>query len=130
MRNDGFEPIILTWNGLIAGCTENGHNKFVLEMLLEHQIAGLNPDTYTIGMIIPVCSRLASFEQGKQAHSYAICCGIYADVHIGSALIDSTLLAEYANSQRCKIFFDPGGLFRFSTSTSLPMKSFDRVGLF
>ncbi|KAH0451435.1 hypothetical protein IEQ34_018734 [Dendrobium chrysotoxum] len=129
MRNDGFEPIILTWNGLITGCMENGLNEFVLEMLLELQIAGLKPDKYTIGMIIPVCSRIASFEQGKQAHSYAICCGIDANVYIGSALIDSILLAGYANSQICKIF-DPGGLFMFSKSTSLPMTSLDGVELF
>ncbi|PKU71024.1 hypothetical protein MA16_Dca018642 [Dendrobium catenatum] len=53
MRNDGFEPIILTWNGLIACCTENGHNEFVLEMLLELQIVDISDSSEGDVLIFP-----------------------------------------------------------------------------
>ncbi|PKA59244.1 Pentatricopeptide repeat-containing protein [Apostasia shenzhenica] len=88
MRNDGFEPSIITWNGVLGGSMENGHNEFVLKKLSEFEVTGLKPDIYTMGIIVTVCSRTVYIEQGKQAHAYSIRCGYETDVHIGAALID------------------------------------------
>ncbi|KAK8969116.1 putative pentatricopeptide repeat-containing protein [Platanthera guangdongensis] len=82
------ESDVVTWNGLIAGCMENEHYELVLDMVNELQSAGLKPDIYTTGMIIPLCSRLLSLGQGKQAHSYAIRHGFDTDVRIGATLVD------------------------------------------
>ena len=88
MERDGFDPNIYTWNGLIAGCMENGHNELALQIFSQLQETELRPDIFTIGMILPVCSRLLSIEKGKQVHAYSIRCGYDTDVHIGAAIVD------------------------------------------
>ncbi|KAL3630722.1 hypothetical protein CASFOL_023706 [Castilleja foliolosa] len=88
MKNDGFEPNIYTWNGIIAGYVENGHNELALELFSDLQASNLKPDIYTVGIVIPACSRLASIERGKQVHAYAVRCGFESDVYIRAALID------------------------------------------
>ncbi|OVA06335.1 Pentatricopeptide repeat [Macleaya cordata] len=88
MKTEGLELNIYTWNGILAGYMENGENESVLQLFSEMQNSNLKPDIYTIGIILPVCTRLATIERGKQIHGYSIRCGYDMGVHIGASLVD------------------------------------------
>ncbi|KAG8381111.1 hypothetical protein BUALT_Bualt06G0088400 [Buddleja alternifolia] len=88
MRDDGFEPHVYTWNGIISGYVENGHHELALKSLSDMQASNLNPDIYTVGIVLPACSRLATVDRGKQIHAYAIKNGFESDEYIVAALID------------------------------------------
>ncbi|KAL3846130.1 hypothetical protein ACJIZ3_003533 [Penstemon smallii] len=86
--HDGFEPNVYTLNGIIAGYVENDHNELALKLFLEMQSSKLSPDIYTVGIVLPACSKLATTERGKQVHAYAIRRGFVSNVYIVAALID------------------------------------------
>ncbi|KAE8727362.1 Binding [Hibiscus syriacus] len=88
MREDGFEPNVYTWNGIISGHVENDLNDKAMQLFSEMQTSNMRPDNYTIGIILPACSRSATTEGGKQVHAHTIRCGYDADVYIGAALVD------------------------------------------
>ncbi|KAI3457975.1 hypothetical protein Pfo_014638 [Paulownia fortunei] len=88
MKNDGFEPNVYTWNGIIAGYVEKGHHELALQLFSDMQASNLRPDIFTVGIVLPACSRLATIERGKQVHAYAVRCGFETDVYIRAALID------------------------------------------
>lgn len=88
MKEEGFEPNTHTWNGISAGLVEQEQNELAVELFLDMQKSNVRPDIYSVGMILPVCSRLASIRRGKQVHSYAIRRGFELDTYIGAALVD------------------------------------------
>ncbi|XP_050203731.1 pentatricopeptide repeat-containing protein At2g13600-like [Mercurialis annua] len=88
MREDGFEPNVHTWNGILAGHVENGHLDVAMQLFSEMQMKIPTADIYTIGIILPTCSKLATLERGKQVHAHAIKRYYDSDVHIGAALLD------------------------------------------
>ncbi|RZC69640.1 hypothetical protein C5167_032770 [Papaver somniferum] len=88
MKTEGLEPNIYTWNGILAGYMENGENELVLQTCCEIQNSNLKLDKYTLGVVLPVCTRLGTIEQGKQIHGYSIKWGHDTDVHIGASLVD------------------------------------------
>lgn len=88
MREDGFELNVYTWNGIIAGHVENNHLDLAMELFSQMQTSKLRPDIYTVGVILPACSRLATIERGKQVHAHSIRFGYDKDVYIGAALVD------------------------------------------
>ncbi|OMO93545.1 hypothetical protein COLO4_16811 [Corchorus olitorius] len=88
MKEDGFEPNAYTWSGIIAGHVENDLHDKALQLFSEMQITNVRPDIYTIGIILPACSRSATIERGKQVHAHSIRCGYDADCYIGAALVD------------------------------------------
>ncbi|CAN1198021.1 Putative pentatricopeptide repeat-containing protein At1g68930 [Linum perenne] len=64
------EKEISTWNalisGILAGHLENGEVDLVMQSLLEMQASNSCPDIYTLGIVLPACSRLATLGRGKQ----------------------------------------------------------------
>ncbi|KAI5657613.1 hypothetical protein M9H77_26406 [Catharanthus roseus] len=104
MEEEGFEPNAHTWNGIIAGQVEQEQNELVLELFLEMQKSNFKPDIYSVGIILPVCSRLASIGRGKQVHSYAIRHGFESDAYIGAALID--MYAKCGSINHSKLVYD------------------------
>ncbi|CAI9086972.1 OLC1v1020917C1 [Oldenlandia corymbosa var. corymbosa] len=89
MKEDGFDPNVYTWNGIIAGHVENDNNEVALQLFLAMQSSSnIRPDIYTIGIILPVCSRLATIDRGMQAHAFAIKRGFESEPHVGVALLD------------------------------------------
>ncbi|WCJ32472.1 Pentatricopeptide repeat (PPR) superfamily protein [Euphorbia peplus] len=85
MREKGYEPNTYTWNGILAGYVENGQLDLAMELFCEIQS---RPDIYTVGIILPACSRLSTLEWGKQLHAHSVRCYYDSDVHIGTALVD------------------------------------------
>ncbi|XP_051138348.1 pentatricopeptide repeat-containing protein At2g13600-like [Andrographis paniculata] len=85
MRDDGFEPNVHTWNRAIAGLVKNSHHELALQLFSDLPV---RLDIYSVGIILPACSRLATVERGKQAHGFAIRRGYERDEYIAAALID------------------------------------------
>lgn len=56
--------------GILAGLMENDHNE-LRHAKLEVEACGI----YTVRIILPACSRLATIERDKQAHARVIRCG-------------------------------------------------------
>ncbi|XP_047328423.1 pentatricopeptide repeat-containing protein At2g21090-like [Impatiens glandulifera] len=88
MKEEGLNPNIYTMNGIMAGLVENGNFHSAMELFSGMQGFELKPDVYSVGIMLPACSKLASVERGKQIHAYSIRFGLESDVHIGSAIVD------------------------------------------
>ncbi|XP_042480744.1 pentatricopeptide repeat-containing protein At2g13600-like [Macadamia integrifolia] len=105
MKIAGFDPNTYTWNGIIAGYVENGHNESALQAFSQMLHASdLRPDVYTVGIVLPACSRLASIERGQQVHAHAIRCGFDITVQIGAALVD--MYAKCGCLKRAQLAFN------------------------
>ena len=101
---DGFEPNVYMWNGIIAGLVENDLHDKAIQLFSEMQASNMRPDIYTIGIILPACSRSATIEWGKQVHAQSIRCGYDADVYMGAALVD--VFAKYGNRQHALLAYN------------------------
>eukprot|EP01018_Ginkgo_biloba_P015187 Gb_08065 [translate_table: standard] len=80
---------LVSWNGIIAGCVQNGHCDKALKWFRQMQLTGVKPDSITIASILPLCSDLGALQQGNEIHGYVIKNGLHADILVGNALIDT-----------------------------------------
>ncbi|XAR71609.1 hypothetical protein NMG60_11017966 [Bertholletia excelsa] len=104
MKEDGFDSNVYTWNGIIAGLVENGYYESAMQSFYEMQALNLRPDIYTIGIILPACSKLVTIERGKQVHAHAIRVRYESDVHIGAGLMD--MYAKCGNINYARMTFN------------------------
>lgn len=77
-----------TWNSMISGYTQNGHNEetfLVFRKMLEQNI---RPNAVTVASILPACSQIGSVELGKQFHGFSIRQYLDQNVFVASALVD------------------------------------------
>eukprot|EP01018_Ginkgo_biloba_P030201 Gb_04420 [translate_table: standard] len=80
---------VVSWNAMIAGYVQNGHDYEALELFCHMQQAGVKPDSVTIGSTLSACAHLAALQQGKEIHNYIVRKGCDSDVFVGSALLDT-----------------------------------------
>eukprot|EP01018_Ginkgo_biloba_P003869 Gb_21351 [translate_table: standard] len=91
------EKDVVSWNLLLSGYVQNGHNDHALNLCHQMQLAGLKPDSVTIATVLSACVKLLDMRHGKNIHSYVIRNGFESDVFVASGLIDM-----YAKSRSIK----------------------------
>eukprot|EP01018_Ginkgo_biloba_P022394 Gb_02038 [translate_table: standard] len=93
----------VSWTGMIAGYTQNGHSDQALKLFREMLLAGVKPDQLTIASVLPACTHSTALQEGQEIHSFIIRIGFLPDVILESALVDM-----YAKCRRiqdaCKVF--------------------------
>ncbi|XP_058104435.1 pentatricopeptide repeat-containing protein At4g21300 [Magnolia sinica] len=94
---------LVTWNGMIAGCVQNGFSGEALDLFYEMQSAGVKPDSITFSSFLPSFSVSAGLKQGKEIHGYIVRNGICLDAFLKSALIDIYFKCRDVNMAR-KVF--------------------------
>lgn len=55
---------LVSWNGMISGCVQNGYNEEALDLFYEMQSAGVKPDSITFSSFLPSFSHSPSLKQG------------------------------------------------------------------
>eukprot|EP01018_Ginkgo_biloba_P034530 Gb_22891 [translate_table: standard] len=78
----------VSWNSMIAGYAQNGNAEEALKLFRQMQIAGVQPNSETFIIVLPVCANFAALEQGKEVHEVIIRSGFQFNVFVGSALVD------------------------------------------
>ena len=79
---------VISWNSMIVGFFQNGHNDDVLRLFWAMQREGLTPSTYTFVCTLNACAGLGMMDHGKEIHAHVIQNGLETDTFIVSALVD------------------------------------------
>ncbi|XP_057826384.2 pentatricopeptide repeat-containing protein At4g02750 [Cryptomeria japonica] len=79
---------VISWNGMIAGYSQNGLPEKALETFKEMKFAGVTPDSATFAGILPACAKIGALDQGMDIHQIIIESGFLSDVLVVSALVD------------------------------------------
>eukprot|EP01018_Ginkgo_biloba_P027263 Gb_11025 [translate_table: standard] len=86
----GTMPVrnLVTWNTMIAGYVQNGHDEEALILFCQMQQACIIPDQFNLASILGACAGLAVFGYGSQIHAHIVKNGFESDGWVGSALVD------------------------------------------
>ncbi|KAL0928888.1 hypothetical protein M5K25_000818 [Dendrobium thyrsiflorum] len=79
---------VVSWNAMIANCTQNGDEMEAIKLLGNMQLSGETPNGVTFTNVLPACARIASLTKGKEIHAKSIRDGYNIDLFVSNALID------------------------------------------
>ncbi|PIN17470.1 hypothetical protein CDL12_09871 [Handroanthus impetiginosus] len=79
---------IVSWNTMIGNCAQNGHELDAIELLIEMQARGENPNSVTLTNVLPACARVGSLRHGMEIHARSIRLWSALDLFISNALTD------------------------------------------
>ncbi|VFQ77510.1 unnamed protein product [Cuscuta campestris] len=91
-KSGALSQDVTLWNAMIDGYFKNGFRGECLAQFRQMQALGINPDGYTLSILLGVSSR---FSTAKEIHGYAIRSSFEGDPFIVTALVDM-----YANCGR------------------------------
>ncbi|KAI5315484.1 PREDICTED: pentatricopeptide [Prunus dulcis] len=77
----------ISWGALISGFAQNGFAGHALEMLVEMQGSGFEPDSVSLVCALLACSQVGFLKLGKSTHAYILKMLDFDEV-LGTALID------------------------------------------
>lgn len=101
-RNMGHKNVI-SWSALISGYAQNGLVRNALELLIEMQNAGFQPDLVSLVSALLACSHVGCSRLGRSVHGY-ILRRLYIDQVLGTALID--MYAKCGSISCARLLFD------------------------
>eukprot|EP00250_Pteridium_aquilinum_P018853 c24218_g1_i1 orf=516-2621(+) len=79
---------IVSWNALIAGCTEQGAGEEALRCLEQMCLEGTALNDVTYACIIKACSSIGAIEQGRELHKEVTRQGFDKGLLVGNTLVD------------------------------------------
>ncbi|XP_052187036.1 pentatricopeptide repeat-containing protein At2g20540-like [Diospyros lotus] len=79
---------VITWNSIISGFARGGRPKEAVEFFHEMQMAGDEPDKFTVASVLSACASLGAIAQGKWVHLFLKRSGLECDMAIQTALVD------------------------------------------
>ncbi|PKU76918.1 pentatricopeptide repeat-containing protein At5g50390, chloroplastic [Dendrobium catenatum] len=95
---------VVGWNSIIAGYALSGYSEEALKVYYEMQNSNVKMDHFTYSIIIRICARLGSLEQGKQAHAGLVRNGFGMDTVACTALVD--LYCKWGRMDDARNVFD------------------------
>nr|XP_010939498.2 putative pentatricopeptide repeat-containing protein At1g69350, mitochondrial [Elaeis guineensis] len=79
---------IVSWNSLIAACSQNGSSKKALRLFIRMQKEGLLPDSFTLSSTLPACGQVGDLRLGFQIHGLIAKTGFQLNKFVRNSLID------------------------------------------
>ncbi|PIM99742.1 hypothetical protein CDL12_27754 [Handroanthus impetiginosus] len=76
------------WNELLGGYAQNGHAREVLDLFVNMEISGFQPDEYTYTSVLSACACLLNIDVGRQLHSVIIKNEFGVNLYVQNALVD------------------------------------------
>ncbi|KAF9613363.1 hypothetical protein IFM89_007441 [Coptis chinensis] len=77
------------WNATISGYVENNCYKEAWEVFRSmNQAGGSSPNSVTMAIALPLCTRLSMLLHGKEVHCYALKSGLDDELLVGNSLLD------------------------------------------
>lgn len=78
---------LISWNAMISGFLLNGFAGEGLQKFTELLQSGLNPNHYTLSLVLSICSSVSDLLHGKETHAYLLKFGYFFHTLLGNALI-------------------------------------------
>ncbi|KAJ8752958.1 hypothetical protein K2173_008693 [Erythroxylum novogranatense] len=79
---------VVSWTTIISGLVHCKRPKESLELFLDMQKLGIEPDGIILTSVLSACASLGALDYGRWVHHYIVCHGIQWDIHMGTAIID------------------------------------------
>ncbi|KAJ8636366.1 hypothetical protein MRB53_010633 [Persea americana] len=81
---------VVSWNSIVAAYVQSDEPRWALDMFagMTASDRNLQPDAVSLVNVLPACASLGVSLQGKQAHGFAVRCGLFSDLFVGNAIID------------------------------------------
>lgn len=79
---------LVTWNSIIAGYAQHGHELLAFEFFEQMQEEGVTPDNITFSCIVKACASIRALGQGRVIHEQILATGLESDVFVGTAIVD------------------------------------------
>ncbi|XP_058100383.1 pentatricopeptide repeat-containing protein At3g49170, chloroplastic [Magnolia sinica] len=83
-----LERNAVVWTLMITRYSQCGFAKNAVDLFLEMEMGGFEPDRFSLSSVISACAELESIQLGRQLHSQAIRAGLSSDVCVGCSLVD------------------------------------------
>lgn len=83
-----LERDVVAWNAMVSGYSTNGIYTDAIELVLEMQRRGLEPNSSTVAAILPVIGEASRLREGKSFHGFCSRRGFALDVVVGTGLLD------------------------------------------
>eukprot|EP01018_Ginkgo_biloba_P038696 Gb_15811 [translate_table: standard] len=94
----------VSWNAMISGYAQNGYANEALALFHQMQLAGVTPDTVTMGSILQSCAHLGALHEGKLIHAYIIRSGLESGTSVGNSLV--AMYAKCGSTDIAQKLFD------------------------
>ncbi|CAL4959520.1 unnamed protein product [Urochloa decumbens] len=95
---------IVSWNTIIAGCTQNGLYKVALEAFhFMHSSLAINPDSITLVSILSACGKLNLQSLGKSIHCMILKQFLASNLRVKNALLD--MYFRYGDTRSAELVF-------------------------
>eukprot|EP01018_Ginkgo_biloba_P038688 Gb_02864 [translate_table: standard] len=94
----------VSWNAMISGYAQNGHANEALTLFHQMLLAGVTPDTVTMGSILQSCAHLGALHEGKLIHAYIIRSGLELGTSVGNSLV--AMYAKCGSTDIARQLFD------------------------
>eukprot|EP00253_Pinus_taeda_P001255 PITA_01255 len=94
----------VSWSAMIGGYVQNGMFEEALRLYWQMQSAGVKPNTFTFGSVLPACASLGILEDGKRVHEDIVRAGVQSDVFVGNSLVD--MYAKCGSTEDARYVFD------------------------
>ncbi|KAK9087614.1 hypothetical protein Syun_030008 [Stephania yunnanensis] len=118
---------IVAWTCMITGCVHNGLSEKALMLFRKMQVVdGIEPNAVSLISVLPACSSLCSFMEGKQIHAFAIRKEISYALSLRNTLID--MYAKCGSLDCARKVFDEDQHVRDSITWSLMIAAYGLHG--
>ncbi|KAK9154213.1 hypothetical protein Sjap_001693 [Stephania japonica] len=82
------ERDLVAWNAIVAGFAQNGRAVRALELVLEMQEHGQQPDSITVVTVLPACADIGGLRIGRSIHGYVVRGALGSLVAVCTALMN------------------------------------------
>eukprot|EP01018_Ginkgo_biloba_P031723 Gb_04385 [translate_table: standard] len=82
------ERDVVSWNKMIAGYAQNGHDEEALRLVYQMQETGIQPNQFTFNSVLPACANFTTLEYIKEVHEEVIRNGFQSNIYVASAIVD------------------------------------------
>eukprot|EP00250_Pteridium_aquilinum_P005212 c15343_g1_i1 orf=438-1841(-) len=83
-----YQRDVISWGSMISGYAQHGLGHIALDLYVEMQEKGIQPEKTVYTSILKACSSIGAVRQGRQIHDQISIQGLLSDNVLGGALID------------------------------------------
>jgi len=94
----------VSWNAMIAGCSQNGLPDETLQLFRQMQRDGFEPTTIATTSAFMACAQLSALRLGKEMHCFALKANFTEDPHVESSTVD--MYAKCGSIEKSCNFFN------------------------
>ncbi|WCJ36767.1 Tetratricopeptide repeat (TPR)-like superfamily protein [Euphorbia peplus] len=98
------EKCVIAWNVMIAVYVKNAMPKEAVDLYLEMEANGIEPNEVSVASILPACGDLSAVSLGRRIHEYANRKKLYPNLVLENGLID--MYAKFGCLRDARAVFD------------------------